>query len=474
MKNNHQLTRRMGWRGLWLLFAMALGSVASFGQTVTIGTGTTSSYFYGPIYRSSAASSFNHSNFAYLYVASELSSIPVGSTITMIEWDKASGSISGNNVFEILMANNSATALTSGTTWGTISAGATSVFNSSTAAFSTTNGWEAWTLTNPFIYTGGSLQIMTRHQKIGTATAANNYRYTAQTGKAIGYASSVVATSTSTLSTTYGNNRPNIRITYIPGVACSGTPTAGTAVAASTNVCASSPTSISVTGGAAASGLTYTWESSPDNSTWSTISGATSGALANVVPSAGGTYYRRVTTCSNSGLSAASAASAKVNLNSFLNCYCASAATSTNDEEITNVTLGTINNTTACASLTGTQGTAVAGSTADLYSNFAGSTVPVPNLNATQSYNLSFQLTLCLGSPYTNTNKVWIDWNRDGDFLDASEEVFNSGSASRNTTTFNTSIFVPVWVASGQTRMRVATKETTTKRQNDSNRNKSR
>ena len=441
------------------MFAMAIGSIASYGQTLTIGAGTTSSYFYGPIYRSSTTSSFNHSNYAYLYTASELSAIPPGSTITMIEWDKASGALSGNNVFQILMANNSATSLTSGSTWGTVSAGATSVFNSSTAAFSTTNGWEAWTLSNPFLYTGGSLQILTRHQKVGTATAANNYRYTAQTGKAIGYASTTAATSTSALTTTYGNNRPNIRITYVPGVACSGTPTGGTAVAASTNVCANSPTSISVTGGAAASGLNYQWESSADATTWSSISGATSPSYS-AVPAAAGTYYRRVTTCSNSGLSAPSSASAKVNLNSFLNCYCPSAATSSGDEEITNVTFGTINNTSVCASLTGTQGTATG--SANFYADYSASTVPVPNLNATQSYNLSFQLTLCSSNPYTNTNKVWIDWNRDGDFLDANEEVFNSGAASRNTTTFTTSVFIPVWVASGQTRMRVSTRETST------------
>ena len=104
-------------------------------QFVQIGTGTTSSYLSGPIYRSTATSTFNWSKYAYIYTATELSAIPAGSMITQIEWQKAEGTITAPNNFEILLANNSATVLTTATTWGVVTAGATSVYNNTNQGF---------------------------------------------------------------------------------------------------------------------------------------------------------------------------------------------------------------------------------------------------------------------------------------------------------------------------------------------------
>ena len=48
--------------------------------------------------------------------------------------------------------------------------------------------------------------------------------------------------------------------------------------------------------------------------------------------------------------------------------------------------------------------------------------------------------------------KAWIDWNQDGDFDDANEQVFNrSGSGSNYTAT----VTVPAGASTGNTRMRV-------------------
>ncbi|MBK7031508.1 MAG: hypothetical protein IPH45_20970 [Bacteroidales bacterium] len=67
-----------------------------------------------------------------------------------------------------------------------------------------------------------------------------------------------------------------------------------------------------------------------------------------------------------------------VTMNNYLNCYCPSAATSTGDEDITLVQIGsTLNNTSPCASLVGSQGTATG--TADLHSNF--STIAPTDIN---------------------------------------------------------------------------------------------
>lgn len=202
-------------RLLPLCFALITVFGATAQTTVTIGTGTSSSYFYGPYYRSSSGSSFDYSRYAYLYTATELG-IPAGATIIKVEWNKKSGTINGNNVFNIFMKNTSSASLTTGTTWGTLVSGATNVYASNTQSFMTT-GWIPFTLDAPFVYTGNNLMVMTDHEKIGTASASNPFYYTSASGRAIGYASSAAPTTSTTLSTSsYGNNRPNIRITWLP------------------------------------------------------------------------------------------------------------------------------------------------------------------------------------------------------------------------------------------------------------------
>lgn len=55
---------------------------------------------------------------------------------------------------------------------------------------------------------------------------------------------------------------------------------------------------------------------------------------------------------------------------------------------------------------------------------------------------------------YNEYWKVWIDFNKDGDFLDAGELVFNPGGVNKNTVTG--SITIPASAADGKTRMRVS------------------
>ena len=312
-----------------------------------------SSYFYGPYYRSSATSTFNYSKYAYIYTPDELVSIPAGSMITAIDWEKQAGTLTAPNTFEILMANNAATALTTGTSWGTLTTGATSVYLSTNQGFTATApGWESFTLLTPFIYTGGTLQIMTDHIKAGTASGANNYYYTAQPTKAIGWAAGTAGSSATLLNTaSYGGNRPNIRITYIPGTACAGTPEAGTTVTSATPVCPANSFSLSLSGATLASGLTYQWQSSPDGITYTNIVGATNSAYSTTQSS--DTYYQCIVTCTASGQQDISIP-VQVTTNSFLNCYCTSSATSTADEEIINVSIGTLNNSSTCTTTGGT------------------------------------------------------------------------------------------------------------------------
>jgi len=67
--------------------------------------------------------------------------------------------------------------------------------------------------------------------------------------------------------------------------------------------------------------------------------------------------------------------------------------------------------------------------------------------------NQTFSLNMQAGGSYPMMYKVWIDWNCDGDFLDAAEMVYNNTSTSLSV--LSTSIIVPSWATSNETRMRV-------------------
>ena len=282
------------------LFLCLLGIQVN-AQTVTIGaTSGSSSYFYGPYYRSSAASTFNWSKYAYLYTAAELA-IPSGALITQIEWYKASGTLTGNNTFSILLDNSAATTLTSGSTWNALTATATTVYSSTTQSFSAAaNSWESFPLTTSLVYNGGSLLVATDHIKSGTASGANNYYYNAATNMAIGNASGTALTGTSALvTTTYGNNRPTIRITYVPGTPCAGPPNVPVASSSVVNACVSQSFNLSATNPTLASGVVYQWQSAPQGSSaFTDIVGATTLSYA-VLGQASATDYQLKVTCTN-------------------------------------------------------------------------------------------------------------------------------------------------------------------------------
>jgi trimeric autotransporter adhesin len=104
------------------------------------------------------------------------------------------------------------------------------------------------------------------------------------------------ATSTNTGTQT---TRPNIIFAWTPAVACTGTPAGGTAVPSSNMVCAGDDFSLTLNGATIASGLTYKWQRSSNNSTWIDIPGATVSSLT--TSQTVSTWYRCVITCTSSG-----------------------------------------------------------------------------------------------------------------------------------------------------------------------------
>lgn len=431
-----------------LLFFAALMPFIGSAQTVTIGTGTASSYLYGPYYRSSATSTFNYSMYAYLYNATELS-IPPGSMITAIEWQHNAGTMTGNNTFEIYLDNSALATFPGSDTWNNVTATSTNVYASTTQSFTNAAGWEMFNLSTPYLYTGGSLMVATNHVFSGTASGANSYYYESQTGMAIGIASGSALSGTSTLgSTSYSNRRPNIRITYVPGTNCSGTPVAGMTTVSTNATCPSADFTLGLSGNTVASGLTYQWQYSINGIDYFDIPGATN-ATATVNQTVD-TYYQCVITCTGSGLSDISTPEF-VSTNSFLACYCGSNSTSALYEEIFNVQIGSINNASNCSTTGG------AGSVLNQYSDYSSIVAPA-DLAQTATYNIGVQVGSC-GTNANTVTKVFIDYNQNGSFTDPGEEAL-VGAATPSPYTQNGAITIPGSALLGITKMRVVSVRT--------------
>ncbi|WP_329806731.1 GEVED domain-containing protein [Flavobacterium facile] len=132
--------------------------------------------------------------------------------------------------------------------------------------------------------------------------------------------------------------------------------------------------------------------------------------------------------------------------------YCASGATNAIDSEIENVTLvgysTTISNNTANTCTTGVN-------------NY---TALSADLQVAGTYTVSVEFGDCNGgAQYDGAGGVWIDWNNDGDFLDANETIGTALVAvSTGNVIQNFTINVPLGQPIGNYRMRIVQTESAT------------
>ncbi len=140
--------------------------------------------------------------------------------------------------------------------------------------------------------------------------------------------------------------------------------------------------------------------------------------------------------------------------------YCAAAAVSTADEEVFNVTLGTLNNTSSCATTGGP------GSILNRYSDYTNATpaVPAPILVVGQNYPMSLTVGQCGGTAYSGIVMAWIDYNQNGLFTDPGELIYTSPygpfQVAGTTHIVAGGITIPLTATPGQTRLRVIANET--------------
>ncbi|GGW56762.1 putative secreted protein (Por secretion system target) [Winogradskyella epiphytica] len=114
--------------------------------------------------------------------------------------------------------------------------------------------------------------------------------------------------------------------------------------------------------------------------------------------------------------------------------YCTSTSSNVNDEFISRVQLGTINNSSG----------------AQNYSDFTNIST---NLTQGQTYTITVTPTWT-GTTYNEGYSVWIDYNHDGDFSDVGEQVLSQSATQ--TSPVSGSFTVPSGTYSGNTRMRVS------------------
>ncbi len=234
----------------------------------------------------------------------------------------------------------------------------------------------------------------------------------------------------------FGDSRDyNCNIVALP--ACSGTVTGGTANTTLRIVCPSQSFTTSVTGGTAASGMTFQWQSSPDSATWSDISGATTFNWTTTESAT--TFYRRKTTCPSSSSTAFSSGVKVIYIGA---CYCtptytnaASSCTSLGINishfQVNGESGSSINDVATCNSSGYLDRTA-------LYDTFKQSVTYRPTLWCSGGYSLNAQ--------------TFIDWNDNGTF-ETTESVGGLNGYTSSGTAYN--ITIPVSAPVGMHRMRV-------------------
>ncbi|HUR65141.1 MAG TPA: hypothetical protein VMZ03_02220, partial [Chitinophagaceae bacterium] len=173
-----------------------------------------------------------------------------------------------------------------------------------------------------------------------------------------------------------------------PPAPCSGTPNPGNTIASVTNACPAVPVNLSLQNATPGSGVTYAWERSTTAAAGPYVAFGTNSPNQSVTQTQQ-TWYRARVTCTVSGNSGTSTP-VQVNQNPFSSCYCNSVAASVDDEEIFNVTFGSLNNTSNCTTLAPGPGSIVR-----RYGNYT--TLPASNV-VTGNVPISVTIGTCGGN----------------------------------------------------------------------------
>lgn len=245
--------------------------------------------------------------------------------------------------------------------------------------------------------------------------------------------------------------RPNVRFQW-EGPACAGTPNPG-GTTGPAEVCEGHSFTLGLANGGTDGGLSFQWYASTNGGgTYSPVGGNTRTYTGGLTQNA--VFYCTVT-CANSGLSTNSTPkTVSLPTNPCAVCdYPSYYALNALRGDITNVTVGTLNNSSACNALA-----PGAGSVAGRYGNYAGA-VAIPDLEVGSQVSFSLTSSTCTPPGIVNAFQIYIDWNQDGDFLDDGERVYSATGTVSGGHTETGTFEVPLLAKQGIARMRVVNVE---------------
>ncbi len=215
-----------------------------------------------------------------------------------------------------------------------------------------------------------------------------------------------------------------------PNTNCAGTPAPGNTTGPA-NACVGQAFTLGLQNATAGAGVTYQWQFDNGGGFTNFGAGAATQSTTQTVP----TSYRCIVTCTASGFSGTSNV-LSVGMNTYLNCYCVPTTTNgcLSGDHITNVTFGTINNST---------GTCLSASYSDYsaLSTSVGQTANVP-------------ISVSINNGGTEYGGAWIDYDQSGTF-DASEFIVLNGGLGQGGGVFSGTAAVPLTATLGTTKLRV-------------------
>ena len=392
--------------------------------------------------RNPLGSYFGYERTSMIYTAAEIGTT---GTIGSVGFFLTSKTSAGNATNVRIYMKMTASATHTAGTYNAAITGATLVYGpvTITAAGLTAGAWNTITLATPFAYTGTNLQILVETNATGAgsdpATTSKQFRCgPAVTGAFESWAQDTTDPSAS-LAGTVAATRPNVQLTM--AVPCTGTPAPGNTISSVPYACTVAGTAVlSLQNATSGSGVSYQWQSGPTSTgAWTNVGTSTNSYTASLTTP---TWYRCSVTCSgNTGTSTPV-------LVGTAPCYTVVSPSNTTDEELTNVTVGTLNNTSNC--------TVIApgpGSILNRYSNFT-TTVSPPTLQLSSTVSYSFTQATC-GSNFASIFQIYIDYNRDGLYTTANEKVYTETTGVSGNRTITGTFVVPAGATVGTTGMRV-------------------
>ncbi len=451
--------RRTRW---WQRGALALGAAALLGlpaaqaQFVIIGTDGVSTAGTGS---DPVDDYFESARYQVVYTAAELTGggMPSGASITALGFSVNEDNGPAFPTYTIRMAHTTATNCATHN-----SATLTTVFGpaSYNAVTTVAGSHDMITFSTPFVWNGSDnilVDICTGSSIMTYASPYGGVRAHNMTNGSRRVRCDACGSQCGVSTNTTNANRPQIRFNYATAP-CAGMPNNGTA-SGPASVCYGSTAALSATGLTTGTGINYQWEESPDGlSGWADVVGGSGATTPNYTSTAVVTtrHFRIRTICTTGPDTAWSNV---VSVGTFTDaCLCgaypAVYASSTGDEEIGNVTVGTLNNSSTCAVIA-----PGAGSVLNRYGNYCGY-VAAPNLEQGSVVSFSLEQITC-GGNYGTGFQLYVDWNQDGDFQDADERVYSAATSTTGNHIEPGNFTVPMTALLGSTRMRVVNVETT-------------